>query len=88
MAQLKSMNVPRDLVAMLETANNSSNELVAMEKQAFEAVANNDVDLLRQLVYSSAYEEQLATIEGMTASTQSLTSLFMQLNEKIAKFKL
>lgn len=67
------MNVPRDLVAMLETANNSSNELVAMEKQAFEAVANNDVDLLRQLVYGSAYKEQLATIEGMTASTQSLT---------------
>ena len=55
--QLQKLQVPNELLSLVEQAQNNSNNLIRLEEQAMEAVANNNLTLARQLVYGKDYAE-------------------------------
>ena len=54
--RLKELNVPTELLDLVELAQTNSNNLINLEEQAMEAVANNDLTLARKLVYGADYQ--------------------------------
>jgi methyl-accepting chemotaxis protein len=54
--RLRELNVPTELLNLVEQAQNNSNNLINLEEQAMEAVANNDLALARELVYGADYQ--------------------------------
>lgn len=53
--RLQELNVPSELLDLVELAQTNSNNLIKLEEQAMEAVANNDLTLARELVYGADY---------------------------------
>lgn len=60
--RLKELNVPTELLSLVELAQKNSNNLINLEEQAMEAVANNDLALARKLVYGPDYQSGKAII--------------------------
>ena len=54
--RLSELNVPTELLDLVELAQTNSNNLINLEEQAMEAVANNDLTLARELVYGADYQ--------------------------------
>lgn len=54
--RLKELNVPTELLGLVELAQQNSNNLINLEEQAMQAVANNDLTLARELVYGVDYQ--------------------------------
>ena len=55
--RLKELNVPNELLDLVELAQTNSNNLIELEEKAMEAVANNDLALARELVYGDEYNK-------------------------------
>ncbi len=54
--RFKELNVPTELLGLVELAQQNSNNLINLEEQAMQAVANNDLTLARELVYGVDYQ--------------------------------
>ena len=54
--RLQELNVPTELLDLVALAQTNSNNLISLEEQAMEAVANNDLTLARELVYGADYQ--------------------------------
>lgn len=55
--RLKELQVPSELLDLVELAQANSNDLISLEEQAMEAVENNKLTLARTLVYGEKYQE-------------------------------
>ncbi|MER2107902.1 MAG: methyl-accepting chemotaxis protein [Solibacillus sp.] len=53
--RLQELNVPSELLDLVELAQTNSNNLISLEERAMEAVANDDLPLARELVYGPQY---------------------------------
>ena len=54
--RLRELNVPTQLLDLVEQAQTNSNNLINLEEQAMEAVSKNDLTLARELVYGTDYQ--------------------------------
>jgi len=62
--KLKELNIPQEELDFIEQAVSKSNALTKIEKEAMDAVANNDFDKARQLVFDDHYEKEVQDIEA------------------------
>ncbi|RWZ54589.1 methyl-accepting chemotaxis protein [Halobacillus fulvus] len=63
-ARLEELNVPADLLGLVEEAANQSNDLIGLEEQAMAAVENGNLEEARSLVFGDAYDDGKAKIAG------------------------
>lgn len=68
--RLKEMNTEQKFLEMLENAANESNDLVNTEDEAMKAVAVNDFDTARRLMFDSNYDAAKAKILKYTDQFQ------------------
>lgn len=54
--RLQELNVPSDLLDLVELAQTNSNNLINLEEQAMQAVSNGNLTLARELVYGADYQ--------------------------------
>ena len=54
--RLQELKVPTELLDLVELAQTNSNNLINLEEQAMEAVANGNLTLARELVYGADYQ--------------------------------
>jgi methyl-accepting chemotaxis protein len=55
-AEFKKLNVPADMLKLVEEAEQNSNTLVALEEKAMDYVKSGDLTLARSLVFGGQYE--------------------------------
>ena len=55
-SRLRELNVPTELLDLVELAQTNSNNLINLEEKAMEAVSNNDLTLAREFVYGEDYQ--------------------------------
>ena len=73
--RLQELKVPNELLDLIELAQANSNNLIKLEEQAMEAVANNDLAHARELVYGTDYQS------GKEIIAQPLNEFRTQLQE-------
>lgn len=73
--RLQELKVPNELLDLIELAQANSNNLIKLEEQAMEAVANNDLARARELVYGTDYQS------GKEIIAQPLNEFRTQLQE-------
>jgi len=62
--KLKGLGIPQDELELIELAVKNSDALVEVEEEAMEAVANNNFDKARSLVFDDQYEEAVQNIKA------------------------
>jgi len=63
-SRLKELDIPQDELELVELAVKNSDALIEVEEAAMDAVANNDFDTARRLVFGNQYEEAVQEIKA------------------------
>jgi len=80
--RLKQLNIPQELLALIESAKEKSDTLISLEEAAMKAVEKQDLTQARQLVFGTEYKEQK---EMITRPLQEFQTKINQLSEIEAK---
>ncbi|HYG58774.1 MAG TPA: hypothetical protein VD902_12010 [Symbiobacteriaceae bacterium] len=70
LVRLQDLGVPAEDLALLDKAKQLSDDLIALEEEAFKAAETGDFDTARRLIFGPAYDAELEKINAPIAEFQ------------------